>query len=103
MYIAEVTPEVAAGYCRLNLPLDDTDRQTLESIIMPAAAAHMEAYTGQSMKVLGKQEELTIVFLALCSFLYDNRSFGTVTDQKQNEVVASFLDGYNLNLMGWEV
>ncbi len=34
---------------------------------------------------------------------YCNRSFGTVTDQKQNEVVASFLDGYNLNLMGWEV
>ena len=44
-----------------------------------------------------------MVYLALCSFLYDNRSLGSVTDQKQNEVVASFLDGYNLNLMAWEV
>ena len=60
-------------------------------------------YTGQKEEELDKHAELTIAYLALCSFLYDNRSLGAVTDQKQNELVASFLDGYNLNLMAWEV
>ena len=88
MMIPEVRVETVAGYCRIDTPLDDADRQVLENIIMPAAKAHMVTYTG---------------YLALCSFLYDNRSLGAVTDQKQNELVASFLDGYNLNLMAWEV
>lgn len=103
MLIPEVTADVVANYCRLDLPLDDADRQTLKTIIMPAALAHMVTYTGQTAEELQKHEELTVAYLALCSFLYDNRSFGSMTDAKRNEVVAGFLDGYNLNLMGWGV
>lgn len=103
MMIPEVQVDTVAGYCRIDLPLDDTDKNVLENIIMPAAKAHMVTYTGQKEEELDKHAELTVVYLALCSFLYDNRSLGAVTDQKQNDLVASFLDGYNLNLMAWEV
>ena len=103
MMIPEVRAETVAGYCRIDTPMDDADRQVLENIIMPAAKAHMVMYTGQTPEELDRHAELTVVYLALCSFLYDNRSLGSVTDQKQNELVASFLDGYNLNLMAWEV
>lgn len=103
MMIPNLTADDVAEYCRIDMPLDSADRRTLETIIMPAALAHMAAYTGQSTEELEKHEELTVAYLALCSFLYDNRSYGSVTDQKQNEVIASFLDGYNLNLMGWGV
>ena len=100
MFIPELSAEDVAGYCRLDTPLDDRDRQVLKDILMPAALAHMERYTGQSAETLCEHEELTVVYLALCSFLYDNRSFGTVTDAKQNEVGAGFLDGYCLILIG---
>lgn len=103
MMIPNLTTDNVAEYCRIDMPLDPADRRTLETIIMPAALAHMAAYTGQNTEELGKHEELTVAYLALCSFLYDNRSYGSVTDQKQNEVIASFLDGYNMNLMGWGV
>lgn len=100
MLIRELTAEDVALYCRIDTPLDDGDRKTLKDLLMPAAIAHMEQYTGQPAEELYKHEDLTIVYLALCSFLYDNRSFGTATDAKQNEVVAGFLDGYCLNLVG---
>ena len=47
MMIPEVRVETVAGYCRIDTPLDDADRQVLENIIMPAAMAHMVTYTGQ--------------------------------------------------------
>lgn len=92
MMIPEVRVETVAGYCRIDTPLDDADRQVLENIIMPAAKAHMVTYTGQKEEELDKHAELTIAYLALCSFLYvtANNIRGSYIDE--SESTKSFVD-----------
>ena len=70
----------------------------IRDILMPAAKAHIMEYTGLTEDDLDKYESLTLAYIALCSFLYDNRSMN-ILNEKQNAVVQSFLDAHRINLL----
>lgn len=95
MTVSEVTASIVKQYAAIETDEDDT---LIESVIMPAARAHICTYTGLSADALDGHESLTIAYIALCAFLYDNRSL-TITNEKQNAVIRSFLDCHSVNLV----
>ncbi len=96
MHISEVTPQTVKCYAAVETDEDDT---LLSDVLMPAAKAHIRSYTGLTDDELEKREELTVAYLALCAFLYDNRSM-SITNDKQNSVIRSFLDAHCRGLVG---
>ena len=97
MNLLEVDTATAASYC--NVPDYDTDGiKVLETIVMPAAKARLESYTGMKAEALNEYEDVTVAYLALCSFLYDNRSM-VVENDKENAVLDAFLAAYCVNLV----
>lgn len=95
MSIDEVTVEQIKQYAIIDHNDDDG---LIQDILMPAAKAHILEYTGLSVDELDKHESITLAYIALCSFLYDNRSMN-ILNEKQNAVVQSFLDAHRINLL----
>lgn len=99
MKLSDVTVEIAAGFCGID-EMTDTDRQLLETVVMPAAKARVESYTGQPAADLNDKEEVTIAYLALVSFFWDNRSMSIEkANERANPVLADLLDAYRVNLL----
>ena len=97
MKLSNLTANVCAKY----IGVDESDTEgiaMIDSVLLPAAMSRAEAYTGQTLDQLEQYDEVTVAVLALCSFLYDNRSM-TVDTDRQNEVIAGFLDAYRANLI----
>ena len=97
MKLSELTAQVCAKYIGVDVS-DEEGISLIETVFLPAAKSRAEAYTGQTLAQLEPHEEVTVAVLALCSFLYDNRSMTADTD-RQNEVIAGFLDAYRDNLI----
>jgi len=95
MKISEVTVDIIKQYAVIGV---DDDDMLIERVFMPAAKAHIADYTGLGMDAIDAKENLTVAYIALCAFLYDNRSMNILND-KQNEVIQSFLDAYCVNLV----
>ena len=97
MKLSNLTANVCAKY----IGVDESDTEgiaMIDSVLLPAAMSRAEAYTGQTLEQLEPYDEVTVAVLALCSFLYDNRSM-TVDTDRQNEVIAGVLDAYRANLI----
>lgn len=97
MNLSNLTANVCAKY----IGVDESDTEgiaMIDSVFLPAAMSRVEAYTGQTLDQLEPYDEVTVAVLALCSFLYDNRSM-TVDTDRQNKVIAGFLDAYRANLI----
>ena len=91
--------EVTVGTVKQYALIDNSDDDVLiESLLMPSAKAHIMDYTGLGAEEIDAKESLTLAFIALCAFLYDNRSMNIVND-KQNAVIQSFLDSHCVNLL----
>lgn len=95
MKISEVTVEIIKQYGVIE---NDDDDILIDSVFMPSAKAHICDYTGLTVDALDDHESLTIAYIALCVFLYDNRSM-LITNEKQNAVIQSFLDSHCVNLV----
>lgn len=95
MKISEVTTAIIKQYALID---NDDDDALIETVFMPSAKAHICDYTGRAPDALDNYESLTIAYIALCAFLYDNRSM-SITNDKQNAVIQSFLDSHRINLV----
>lgn len=95
MYVSEVTVDTVKQWGRIEIDDDDT---FIDSMILPAAKARICEYTGLTESELDSSESLAMALVALCVFLYDNRSMN-ITNDKQNEVIHSFLDAHRVNLL----
>ena len=96
MRISDVTKDMALLWARSDEP--EADCELMGSVIMPAALRHLIEYTGQELYQLNEKPDLAVAYLALCAFMYDNRSMNISTD-KENRVIQSFLDRYQVNLV----
>ena len=95
MKISEVTVDIIKQYAVIDISDDD---ELIKNVFMPAAKAHIADYTGLDMDEIDTKESLTVAYIALCAFLYDNRSMNILND-KQNAVIQSFLDAHCVNLV----
>lgn len=95
MKASEVTAEVVKSWGRIEEDDDDTD---IERLIIPAAIDGICSYTGLTLQELDKHEEIGLALVALCVFLYDNRTMNILND-KDNKVISSFLDSHRVNLL----
>lgn len=96
MKISEVTVETIKRYAVIELGEDD---ELIKAVFMPAAKQRIMDYTHLSEGELDNHEDLTLAFVALCAFMYDNRSMSVIND-KQNAVIQSFLDAHCHGLVG---
>lgn len=95
MTIGNVTLDTIKSWGRIETDEDDT---VIQSLIMPAARARIYEYTGLEPDDADSLDSLGMAYVALCVFLYDNRSLDILSD-KQNAVVQGFLDAHRVNLM----
>ena len=95
MKISDVTVELIKQYAVIDI---DDDDGLIENVFMPSSKAYLMDYTGLSSDELDERESLTLAYIALCAFLYDNRSL-SIVNEKQNAVVHSFLDAHRVNLL----
>lgn len=95
MKISEVTADLIKQYAVIDIRDDDN---LIMDVFMPAAKAHIMEYTGLSEADIDSKDSLTAAYIALCAFLYDNRSMSVLND-KQNAVIRSFLDAHCVNLL----
>ena len=95
MKVSEVTIDIIKQYGVID---NDDDDNLIETVFMPSAKAHISDYTGLSAEEIDQKESLTMAYITLCVFLYDNRSMNIIND-KQNAVVQSFLDSHCVNLI----
>lgn len=93
MKISEITKENVVEFARL--PGDED--ATLKAI-MAAAAAYIQSYTGLTYIQMDKYEDLTMVYLVLCSEMYDARSL-TVDNTRINPFVKTILNMHSVNLL----
>lgn len=95
MKISEVTVDLIKQYAVIEINDDDA---LIREVLMPSAKAYVMDYTGLSAEDADLRESLTAAYIALCAFLYDNRSMNIVND-KQNAVIQSFLDSHCVNFV----
>lgn len=95
MKISEVTVDLIKKYAVIDT---DDDDELIGDVFMPAAKAHIMEYTGLSFDEINGEDSLTAAYIALCAFLYDNRSM-SIVNEKQNAVIRSFLDAHCVNLL----
>jgi hypothetical protein len=93
--ISEVTVDIIKQYGVID---NEDDDNLIETVFMPSAKAHIADYTGLNIEGIDQKESLTMAYIALCVFLYDNRSMNIIND-KQNAVIQSFLDSHCVNLV----
>ena len=76
----------------------DDDDAEIRDVIMPAARERVYEYTGLVKERADEMDSLTMAYIALCVFLYDNRTLNIIND-KHNVVIQGFLDAHRVNLL----
>ncbi len=93
MKISSITTDFFKEYARIDY--DDIQIQ----LFLDSAKAYIKSYTGITDDlVLDSKEDLTTVYLALTSELYDNRTF-TMDKNSVNKILDSILSMYCINLL----
>jgi len=91
---SEVTLQDVKAYARIDFDYEDS----ILEIILEAMKEYIKNCTELSYEQIDEKKDLTLVLLALCNEVYDNRQ---VTTQKSNinVVIKSILSKYNINLI----
>lgn len=95
MKINEVTVDTIKSWGRIETDYDDVE---IRDVIMPAARERVYEYTGLTKEQADEMDSLTMAYIALCVFLYDNRTLNVIND-KHNAVIQGFLDAHRVNLL----
>ena len=96
MKISELTAEDILAFIRVE---KDSQSEKDMTLIMPAAKAAICSYTKLKAEDLDNYEDMTIAYIALCQYMFDNRAFA-VDCKEINRVVESILGLHDNNLVG---
>ena len=96
--VSEVQVKNLADYLRLeSSQYTDAELQ----IMLDAALAYMQSYTGLNLEELDKHEDFAVVVFVLVQDMYDNRSM-YVDKNNLNAVVETILGMHRRNLLPGE-
>lgn len=95
MNISEVTIENLIDYCNA---YDDEQTKREMTIILSGVKAYIKSYTGLTNEEMDEIEDLTLVLLAICADMFDNREF-TVESNAVNSLYKSILDMHSMNYL----
>lgn len=99
MKISEITQDLILSQLRENeAALSDIDKAYIEGL-KEATIAYIKDWTGiKDEQKLDDYEDLVYPFMAIISFMYDNRQM-TVEKDKINPVAASVLNLHSFNIV----
>lgn len=106
MKISEITPDLILSQLRENAQaLSETERAYIDAL-KEATIAYIKDWTGikevstpdKNGRMLDDYEDLVYPFMAIISFMYDNRQM-TVEKDKINPVAASTLNLHSFNIV----
>lgn len=97
MKISEINLTYLKQYLRIEI--DNTDDDTLLSLILEASKSYVENYTGQDFNYLNSKNDITVALLSLCCDLYENREY-TVGEKNVNKIVKTILNMHKIDNLG---
>lgn len=92
MKLSQITPEIAANFANIDTE-EEADMLLLRDIIMPAAKKHLSGLTAMPQADLDTSEDLTMAFLCLCAFMYDNRTM-SADNPSRNYIIEELIGKY---------
>ena len=100
MKVSELTPNILAGYLRIDDDcLDDLTLQFLETAIT-SAKGYIMSYTGLDNEEMDNYQDLTIACMALVQDFYDTRSVLIPANKSaRNKTVDTILGMHSRNLL----
>ena len=100
MKVSELTPNILAGYLRIDDDcLDDLTLQFLETAIT-SAKGYIKSYTGLTDEEIDEYSDLTIACMTLVQDFYDTRSILIPANKSaRNKTVDTILGMHSRNLL----
>ena len=99
MKVSELKADIVLQFSRID---DDAeDRALIETMFLPAAKEYVKTHTGLTDEEMDQYADIPVAVCALCTHMYDNRSF-EVTSDKVNQVVMDIIGKYDRNLIPME-
>ncbi|MDO5518418.1 MAG: head-tail connector protein [Clostridium sp.] len=95
MKFSEVTIDDLIKYCNA---YDDESTKNDMKIILSGVKSYIKSYTGLNDDEVDEVEDLTLVLLAICADMLDNREF-TIENNKVNSLYKSILDMHSMNYL----
>ena len=95
--VSEITYEDVASYIKLDLPLEEDEKNLLNNLINISKSFIMN-YTGKSEDKLDDYPDFVIVVFILCQDMYDTRNL-YVDKTNINKVVETILGMHSENLL----
>lgn len=96
MKLSSVDLDYVKKYC--NIYFDDDD-DLIEDIIIPSAKGYIQSYTKRTLEELDKYNEIAIVFLILCAYMYDNRGL-EISSEGINVILKQTLGMHSYRILG---
>lgn len=90
MKVSEVTATNVANFANVDTT-ETIDMGIITNFIMPSAKQHLAEYMAVTVADLDKMEDITIAYLCLCAYLFDNRTM-TADNPNANVVIESFIN-----------
>jgi hypothetical protein len=98
MKVSSLTSQIVADYLKVDWYSLDNTQQAEIDMILDAAKAYVESFTGQALEALDDYPDVTIAVLVLCQDMYDNRTM-YVDNANVNRVVENILGMHSVNLL----
>lgn len=90
MTISNVTATQVANFANVDTS-ETIDMGIITDFIMPSAKKHLADYMAVKVADLDEYEDITIAYLCLCAYLFDNRTM-TSDNPNMNVVIESFIN-----------
>lgn len=93
MRISELTAETIKDFCGIS----DSDSDNIINILIPAAKAYIQGYTGLSAEECDEHEELTTACMVLVNDMFSQRDYTISSHRQLSPTVRTILSLYAKN------
>ena len=96
MKISELTSAVIKDYCGIS----DNDSDDIINMLIPAAKAYIQGYTGLTAEECDEHEELSVACMVLVNEMFSQRDYTISSHRQLSPTVQTILSLYSKNHIG---
>lgn len=95
--VSDIRIDVIKDFCGIS----DDDSDGIVAVVMPAAVAFIESYTGLTLEQIDAKPEMAYAYLTIVNDMYTTRNFQEYQAKSLNKCAKTILDANSMNLVGW--